>query len=106
MAYNSIIECIKYLPKDMDNLYGWTYWSGQQKNEVDSRLLTSVVPYKFKIVVPGSKVESASHKDIEKTSPLNTSNFNEVWSCMLCCLCKTGRNALISEGTIVSLFIE
>jgi hypothetical protein len=106
MTSNSIIECIKYLPKDMDNIYEWTYWSGQQKNKVDSRLLTSVVPYKFKIVVLGSKVESASHKDREKTSPLSTSNFNEVWICMLCCLCKTGRIALISEGTAVSLFME
>lgn len=43
-----------------------------------SKVLTSVLPYKFKINVFGKTVESIFHKVKGKLSPLSTSNFNEL----------------------------
>lgn len=72
----------------------------------DFQLLTSVLPYKLRIEILGNNLEIIPHMDKGRTSPLSTNNFNELRTCTLCWLCKAGRTARISDGTVVSLLIE
>jgi len=65
-----------------------------------------VLPYKFKIDVFGSIVESISHKVKGKVSPLSTSNFREFSTRMLALVFSPGRIVFISDGTVVSLLTK
>lgn len=71
-----------------------------------NKIPTSVLPYKFRIEVSGSRLWSICHRDRGRTSPLRINIFNELAIRALFCLSKAGRIALISDGTAISLLIE
>lgn len=66
------------------------------------KVLTSVLPYKFKMVVLGKWSYKPLHKDTGKTSPLSTNTFSELRSAH-CEIPKEGRSSLTRDGTVVSL---